>query len=89
MLPVSVNLATVLTERLVSQSYVRSEHAMFDPDISREGLNPHVLVLEFYILYCFLRAFDNMGVRSLLETRKKNYVLIRNRGKNLKQVFRG
>lgn len=39
MLPVSVNLAAVLTERLVSQAYVRSVTARFAPDISREDLN--------------------------------------------------
>lgn len=54
MLPVSVNLAAILTERLVSQAYVRSVHARFAPDISREDLNLSVLVLEFYISYWFL-----------------------------------
>lgn len=54
MLPVSVNLGTMLTERLVSWAYVRSVHARFAPDISREDLNPSVLVVEFYVSYCFL-----------------------------------
>lgn len=54
MLPVSVNLAAVLTEGLVSQAYVRSVHARFAPDISGEDLNPSVLVTEFCVSYCFL-----------------------------------
>lgn len=60
MLPVSVNLAAVLTEGLVSQAYVRSVHARFAPDISGEDLNSSVLVTEFYVSYCFLLAFYNM-----------------------------
>lgn len=54
MLPVSVNLATILIERLVSQAYVSSVHAGFAPDISRDDLNPSVLLPEFYVSYCFL-----------------------------------
>lgn len=54
MLPVSVNLAAVLTERLLSQAYVRSVHARFAPDISGEDLNLSILILEFYVSYCFL-----------------------------------
>lgn len=90
MLPVSVNLAAMLSERLVSQAYVRSVYARFAPDFSREVLKPSVLVPEFCISYCFLSAFYNMGARSLLETRKKmDIILICSRGKNLKQVLRG
>lgn len=54
MLPASVNLAAILTERLVCQAYVRSVHARFAPDISGEDLNLSVLVMEFYISYRFL-----------------------------------
>lgn len=42
MLLVSMILATILTERLVPQVYVRSVHEGFPTEISREDLNPSV-----------------------------------------------
>lgn len=42
MLLVSMIFATILTERLVSQVYVRSVHARFPTESSREDLNPSV-----------------------------------------------
>jgi len=39
---VSMVLATALTERLVSQVYVRSVHVRFPTEISRDNLNPSV-----------------------------------------------
>lgn len=90
MLLVSMILATILTEKLVSQVYVRSVHARFSTDISREDLNPLIFPPSstISIFYCFCSILQNGGV-ILIGNYKEIRKLVCNRGKNLKQVLRG
>lgn len=69
MLPVSVNLAAVLTERLVSHACVRSVTARFAPDISREDLNSQcsssrILLAILLLLVSILQHGSEILVRN-------------------------